>query len=88
MTHAGTAWHTFCVADLASLRELHAWMSTQDPPVLYARCGELELRLSPPAPASVALSEQPLSAAEERRRSIETLLWSSGADPSPFLGEH
>ncbi|GAC1529082.1 MAG: hypothetical protein NVS2B6_17140 [Thermoleophilaceae bacterium] len=71
------------MADLAALRELYAWMREEQ--ILYARCGELELRLSPPAPASAPLVEQPLDEREERRRSIEALLWSSGADPSPFM---
>lgn len=73
------------MADLQALDALHVWMVARG--VTYARCGELELRLLPPALAPAAVEElPPLSPAEERRRSIEALLWSSGADPTPFLG--
>lgn len=73
------------MADLQALDALHKWMAANG--VLYARCGDLELRLLPPALAPEAVEElPPLSPAEERRRSIEALLWSSGADPTPFLG--
>jgi hypothetical protein len=72
------------VADLQALKDLHAWMTANSVP--YAKCGDLELRLLPPASTPVPLVETPLSPAEERRRSIESLLWSSGADPTPFLG--
>ena len=51
----------------------------------YARTGDLELRLGPSAPPAVTLVEQPVSEAEEERRSLETLLHSSGADITPFL---
>lgn len=71
------------MADLAALKELHAWMKAEGIP--YARTGDLELRLGPAAPPPAALIEPPLSDAEEERRSLETLLHSSGADITPFL---
>lgn len=74
------------MADLVALRELHAWMTSTAPPVLYARCGDLELRLSPPLPVSVPMVESPLDSRDEYRRSIDALLYSSGADPTPFYG--
>ena len=73
------------MADLQALKDLHSWMVAQGVP--YARCGELELRLLPPASTPAPVEElKPLTPGEERRRSIEALLWSSGADPTPFLG--
>ena len=75
------------VADLALLESLAVWMRSQHPPVLHARLGDAELWLDPPASVPSVGAELPaLSRAEEHRRSIEALLWSSGADPSPFLG--
>jgi len=57
--------------------------------ILYARCGDLELRLEPVAPAPpVVTPEIPLSAEDAERRSLEDLLYSSGVDPEPFLSIH
>jgi hypothetical protein len=70
------------VADLAALRDLYAWMRSEG--VLYARMGEIELRLGP-APSLPVADESPLSPADEERRSLETLLYSSGSDVTPFL---
>jgi hypothetical protein len=74
------------VADLAALRELYAFMREAN--VLYARCGDLELRLGP-------LSAPPVSPSPDltdfgdgddpERRSMEALLYSSGADVDEFL---
>jgi len=61
-------------------------MRSQNPPVLHARLGDAELWLSPPAPVSATHDEQPSDEAAEHRRAIDTLLWSSGADPTPFYG--
>ena len=57
--------------------------------VTYARVGELELRLAPPiAPLPTAPADEPPdSPAERERRDLETLLASSGADVTPFLGK-
>ncbi len=75
------------MADVATLEALSAWMRSQVPPVLHARLGDAELWLDSPASAPLVGVELPaLTASEERRRSIEALLWSSGADPTPFLG--
>ncbi len=75
------------MADLEKAGALAAWMRSQRPPVLHARLGDVELWLSPetPAPVAVATEEQPFDEAADYRRSIETLLYSSGADPTPFL---
>lgn len=57
--------------------------------ILYARCGELELRLEPaPAPpvSSVPVAPpEPENDEDAERRSLETLLYSSGAEVEPFL---
>lgn len=60
--------------------------------VSYARCGDIELQLAPRAAAIAHVSlEDPkldeLDEREERRRTYATLLHSSGADISPFLGD-
>ncbi len=61
-------------------------MRSQDPPVLHARAGDVELWLSPPAPVAAVLVEPAHDPRAEHRRSIDALLWSSGADPTPFYG--
>lgn len=72
------------MADLASLRELYAWMRKAN--VLYARCGDLELRLeSSPAPPAVHAPTDMGEEDDPERRSLETLLYSSGAEVEPFL---
>lgn len=57
--------------------------------ILYARCGELELRLDPTPPlASVAVEPSPAQAPDgddATRHSLEELLYSSGADPDLFM---
>lgn len=58
------------------MREVHA---------SYARVGEIELRLEPLPPTVSPVAEQPRDEAEDERRSLETLLHSSGVDPAPFL---
>ena len=45
--------------------------------ILYARCGELELRLEPAPAHSPASDEPPLTAAEREKRDLEELLLSS-----------
>lgn len=53
----------------------------------YARMGEVELRLeTPPAPPR-AVVDTPAAPDpdEDERRSLETLLHSSGVDPAPFI---
>lgn len=76
------------MADQTARDALHAWMRSQTPEVLHAREGDVELWLSPSAPVPAVGGELPqLTPAEERRRSIDALLWSSGADPTPFYGE-
>jgi hypothetical protein len=54
--------------------------------VLYAKSGELELRLEtlPPLVSSEA-DDSPVDAREAERRSLELLLHSSGADVSRIL---
>lgn len=78
------------MADLGELRELYEWMRERN--VLYARSGELELRLGPsPLPVQDrAVHTSPPDANspvddDEERHSLETLLHSSGADVEPFL---
>jgi hypothetical protein len=54
--------------------------------VLYARCGELELRLEAKAPPQTVDVAPPESTDEDdARRSIEDLLYSSGVEAEPFL---
>lgn len=55
--------------------------------ILYARCGELELRLEPLPPQStvhVAEAQPPRDEAEDERRSLETLLHSTSVDPDVY----
>lgn len=71
--------------DLDSLRDLYTWM--RESGVLHARCGEVELRLeavAPPLPVpGPPLPDEPEE--DEERRSLETLLHSSGVEAEPFL---
>lgn len=54
--------------------------------ILYARCGELELRLeASPAPTSPVSPDLPSDPADAERRDLEDLLYSSGAEAGPFL---
>ena len=73
--------------DLDKLRELCAWMRQER--ILYARCGELELRLDPSPPlAAVAVDPSPAQAPDGddvTRQALEDLLHSSGADPDVIL---
>jgi len=73
------------VADLAALRELYAWMREAN--VLYARCGDLELRLELPAPPAVRVEASSSfdESDDPERRSLETLLYSTGAEVDEFL---
>jgi hypothetical protein len=71
------------VADLAALRELYAWMRQER--ISYARAGELELRIELPPPQVVPGVPTPSDPVDDERRSLETLLHSSGADPDLFL---
>lgn len=72
------------VADLASLQELHAWMRAEG--ILYARCGDLELRLEPIRPAPPAATEpDPLTDEQRERRDLEDLLHSSGVPADAIL---
>lgn len=61
------------VADLQSLKELYAWMREER--ILYARSGELELRLEtlPPPVVSVSESANPI---DEQKEALKDLLWS------------
>lgn len=73
--------------DLAKLRELYAWMREEK--ILYARCGELELRLEPaPAPrASLADVSDPSPESDEdaARRALAELLYSTSAEVDPLF---
>jgi hypothetical protein len=71
------------VADLESLRELHAWMRNEG--ILYARCGDLELRLEPARPALSHEPEPQLSEAEREKRDLQDLLHSSGVPAEVVL---
>lgn len=74
------------MADLDALRGLYAWMREEN--ILYARCGELELRIEPAPPALrsvVDLSPTP-DADADAQRALEDLLHSSGVDPAMFVG--
>lgn len=74
------------MADLAALDELCVWMRSNG--ATSARLGDVALTLGPPI-AQFALSEQPeatsASPEDAELRDLETLLHSSGADPTPFL---
>lgn len=54
--------------------------------ILYARCGDLELRLEPGPPA-VRQAEPTMDIApvDAEQRDLETLLYSSGVEAEPFL---
>lgn len=53
--------------------------------ILYARSGELELRLESLPPQSTSVGDTPsVDHGEDERRSLETLLHSAGVDPAPF----
>jgi hypothetical protein len=53
--------------------------------VLYARSGELELRLESLPPPASFVSEQPKDEDADERHFLETLLHSSGGDAEAFL---
>jgi len=74
------------VADLAALGELCVWMRSVG--ATSARVGDVELTLGPPiAQLGAAPQDEasPLSPEDAELRDLETLLHSSGADPTPFL---
>jgi hypothetical protein len=71
------------VADLPALRELYAWMRTEG--ILYARAGELELRLEVQPAPRVAPVEAPSEPDDDVERDLEDLLFSSGVEAAPFL---
>lgn len=71
------------MATLAALRELHAFMLESR--VLYARCGDLELRLEALPPLSADVEAQPFDEGDDERRSLEAVLHSSGVDAEPFI---
>lgn len=78
----------YAVADLAAADALLAWMRSQNPPVLHARAGEVELWLRelPIAPVGHLGQPEPDDSPEDaERRELETLLHSSGGDVTPFL---
>ncbi len=72
------------MADLSALRELYAWMV--EARVSYAKHGELELRLES-LPASRAETSEPQQPSDDEvaRSNLDDLLYSSGADPEPFV---
>lgn len=75
---------TILVADLSQLRELAKWMREEG--VLYARCGELELRLGPAiAPPVVEDPVSPEDPDADERSTLEALLHSSGVDVEAFM---
>ena len=73
------------VADLAALDELCVWMRSNG--ATSARVGDVALTLGPPIARSVFAEDAapPEEPADAERRDLETLLYSSGADPSPFF---
>lgn len=71
------------MADLAALRELYAWMREENIP--YARCGDLELRLGPPPAPPISPPTDLGEDDDPERRSLEALLYSTGAEVEPFL---
>ncbi len=77
--------YTFGVADLAALDELCAWMRSNG--ATSARLGDVALTLGPPIAQPVFLSDDapPADDRDAELRDLETLLHSSGADPTPFL---
>lgn len=70
------------MADLSALKELCQWMREEK--ILYARCGDLELRLSP-APVSPSLVDDPSPLVDEERETLSELLWSSCGDVDAIL---
>jgi hypothetical protein len=74
------------VADLAALDDLYAWLEAH-PRVLHAKCDGLEMQLAPPIARFAGLEDAapPQSPEDAELRDLQTLLLSSGADPSPFL---
>ncbi len=74
------------MADLAALDELCAWMRSNG--ATSARVGDVALTLGPPIAQVGSLGQPetpPVSPEEAELRDLETLLHSSGADPTPFL---
>ena len=76
------------MADLAALDELCAWMRSNG--ATSARVGEVALTLGPSPLAPAGVLGQPDTSPDESpedaaRRDLETLLHSSGGDPTPFL---
>jgi hypothetical protein len=73
------------VADLAALDELCAWMRSNG--ATSARVGDVALTLGEPIaqPAAHVDNSPPVSDEDAELRDLETLLLSSGADPTPFL---
>ena len=80
LCHCGTVPS---VAGLDALRELYAWMRQER--ISYARAGELELRIELPPSQVVPSVPDHSDPVDDERRSLETLLHSSGADPDLFL---
>jgi len=61
-------------------------MRSQDPPVLHARLGDVELWLPAEPIAPPVVAEAPPESPEDiERRDLGDLLHSSGADVTPFL---
>ncbi len=73
------------MADLAALDELCAWMRLNG--ATSARVGEVALTLGEPIarPAFQPVDSPPADDEDTELRDLETLLLSSGADPTPFL---
>ncbi len=68
------------------LDELCAWMRSNG--ATSARMGDVALTLGPPIAQPVFVGEpSPVSPEDAELRDLETLLHSSGADPTPFLRE-
>lgn len=74
------------MADLLAMQSLLSWMREEG--VDYARCGDIELRISRPRPSVTHADEtdaKPISEEQERRAHLEMLFHSSGANPDLFL---
>ena len=75
------------VADLVALSELCVWMRSVG--ATSARVGDVSLTLGDPPIAQLVYDDgeapSPLLAEDTELRDLETLLHSSGADPTPFL---
>ncbi len=72
------------MADLAALDELCAWMRSNG--ATSARVDNVALTLGPIAQVgSFEQPDAPASPEDAELRDLETLLHSSGADPTPFL---